>query len=211
LIELYQAAFQPEMLKSAIELTAKMRSLFEDPAGGYFFTPPDANDLPVRMKETYDGALPAGNSVAMSNLLRLSHITGNTELSEAAWGITRNLAGTVRRLPSGHACLLSALGQALDSSTEIVIVGEADDPITQTMLRSLAARWAPNSVVLLKTAETADELAVCAPFTSDYPVIEGRSTAYVCQNHVCHRPVTDSDEMMRLVEAAESESFHQAS
>ena len=44
------------------------------------FTPDDGENLLVRQKEIYDGAVPSGNSVAMLNLLRLGRITASTDL-----------------------------------------------------------------------------------------------------------------------------------
>mgnify|MGYP006955160208 CR=1 FL=1 len=41
-----------------------MRSRFHDAErGGFYLAPDDADDLIVRAKESYDGALPSGNSI----------------------------------------------------------------------------------------------------------------------------------------------------
>jgi uncharacterized protein YyaL (SSP411 family) len=56
------------------------RSLFQDElfydreGGGYFSNAAGDPSILLRMKEDYDGAEPSGNSVAASNLLRLSHM-----------------------------------------------------------------------------------------------------------------------------------------
>ena len=48
--------------------------------GGFFFTGNDAEPLPARPKEIYDGAMPSGNTVAALNLLRLARLTGDDGL-----------------------------------------------------------------------------------------------------------------------------------
>ncbi|MFX1341614.1 MAG: thioredoxin domain-containing protein, partial [Promethearchaeota archaeon] len=81
LLELYETTFEPEHLQKAIELNAELLTHFWDKAGGgFFFTADDAEDLLVRKKDAYDGAIPSGNSVAMLNLLRLAHVTAESDL-----------------------------------------------------------------------------------------------------------------------------------
>ena len=47
--------------------------------GGHYMTADDGEQLAVRSKVIYDGAVPSGNSVAVYNLLRLAHMTGRTD------------------------------------------------------------------------------------------------------------------------------------
>lgn len=69
LIESYQSTFKTEYLSLAIKLTRDMIELFKDvEAGGYYLYGKDAESLMIRPKETYDGAMPSGNSVAAYNL-----------------------------------------------------------------------------------------------------------------------------------------------
>jgi uncharacterized protein YyaL (SSP411 family) len=56
-----------------------MEKQFWDATGkGFFFTSSESEELLVREKQTYDGAIPAGNSAAAVQLLKLGHLTGNT-------------------------------------------------------------------------------------------------------------------------------------
>ena len=62
-LELYDATLDPAHLERAIELQKKTDELFWDEAGGgYFLTSGRAEELLVRPKESYDGAMPSGNS-----------------------------------------------------------------------------------------------------------------------------------------------------
>jgi uncharacterized protein YyaL (SSP411 family) len=110
LIEIYQAGFNPYYLKSAITLNTDMISHFWDEKnGGLFFTPDDGEQLIVRKKEIYDGAIPSGNSVAMSNMLRLSRLTGRPELEERAFKIGRAFSNIVNQMPSAHSYLMTSI------------------------------------------------------------------------------------------------------
>ncbi|MFL6560464.1 MAG: thioredoxin domain-containing protein, partial [Bacillus sp. (in: firmicutes)] len=64
-IELYENTLKLEYLRKARTLTKKMLDLFWDQEeGGFFFYGNDNEELLVRQKEAYDGAIPSGNSVA---------------------------------------------------------------------------------------------------------------------------------------------------
>src|SRR5260370_9721059 len=85
LLDLYETDFDPGRIEMAISLTRKMQDLFEDREKGAFFTTAAGDDsLVMRMKDDYDGAEPAANSVALLNLLRLAEITNHEEFQKAA-------------------------------------------------------------------------------------------------------------------------------
>lgn len=88
LLDLYSANFDSHWLELAEELTKKQIALFSDTDQGAFFdTPSTAKNVLVRMRNDYDGAEPAGNSIAAMNLLRLAQITDNKEWHHRAEGI----------------------------------------------------------------------------------------------------------------------------
>lgn len=86
----------------------------------------DGEELLIRPKEIYDGAIPSGNSVAAYNMLKLSRITGDQSLEEHARRIFNAFAGEVMLHPSAHSFLLTALQFAPGASREIVIAGAPD-------------------------------------------------------------------------------------
>ena len=76
LLELYETIFDVHYLRTALDLNSEMIKYFWDEQdGGFYFTADDAEELIVRQKEIYDGAIPSGNSVAVLNLFRLARIT----------------------------------------------------------------------------------------------------------------------------------------
>jgi uncharacterized protein YyaL (SSP411 family) len=78
LLDLYEAGFEIRWLQWAVVLQTKMDALFWDPErGGYFNSRADDPTVIVRLKEDYDGAEPASNSVAAMNLIRLDWMLGD--------------------------------------------------------------------------------------------------------------------------------------
>jgi len=112
LLELHQVTGDGAYLREAAALTRQMRELFADPGGGFFFTGWDAQDLPVRPRETYDGAVPSGNAVAVMNLLRLARLTGDRDFREDARRSLAALMGEAVRQPGAHTFFLCALDWA---------------------------------------------------------------------------------------------------
>ncbi|WDU83278.1 hypothetical protein [Caloramator sp. Dgby_cultured_2] len=90
LLELYEASFEIKYLEAALKLNEDVFKYFiDDKSGGFYFTPYDNEELLIRNKEIYDGAIPFGNSVMMLNLLRLARITGKTEYEDSAHKLYR--------------------------------------------------------------------------------------------------------------------------
>jgi uncharacterized protein YyaL (SSP411 family) len=203
LLELYEATFETAYLSDAVAMNRTMLDHFWDvEEGGLFLTADDAEELLVRQKETYDGAMPSGNSVAMLNLLRLSHLTGDPELAQRASELGQAFSTDVGRLPSGFTQMMSALDLALGGGQELVIVGEPDAEDTGAMVEALRAPFLPNKVVLLRRpGEGGGTLVELAPFLEEHHQVDGRATAYVCRDHFCNNPTTDVQTMLDLLGA----------
>ncbi|OGF53109.1 MAG: hypothetical protein A2Z21_05790 [Candidatus Fraserbacteria bacterium RBG_16_55_9] len=96
--------------------------------------------------------------------------------------------------------MLAALDFALGPSHEIVIVGNTKAKGAQEMLRALRRTFIPNKVVLFRpSGEKSPKIARLAKFTRGLHSLEGKATAYVCQNHQCQLPTTDAQKMLELL------------
>src|SRR5207244_13495148 len=85
LLDLYEASFDVEWLKFAVQLQdTKDRLFFDEKSGGYFSTSGKDISVVLRMKDDNDSAEPAASSVAALNLLRLAQIRGEKRWQERA-------------------------------------------------------------------------------------------------------------------------------
>ena len=200
MLEIHQADFDTEYLKRALELNLVMFETFWDhEAGGLFFTAVDQTDLIHRNKEIYDGAIPSGNSVAAMNLIRLARLTSNSELEEKAFQIGNSFAEQINMAPQGHTQFLSALLFANGPSYEVVISGDPEADDTRKMLDRLKRHYSPNKVLLLRPEEDKDLLELISALKYQ-EALNGRATAYVCQDFQCSAPTTDPDVMIGLLD-----------
>ena len=199
LLELYQATYDVRYLKNAIDLNAKMLKHFWDKQnGGLYMIADDAEKLLFRSKEIYDGAIPSGNSIAPYNLLRLAHMTGNTDYIEKAEAIIRAFSDQIGRYPGGHSLLMVALEYAFNPNYEVVIVGKPQQEDTLGMLAALRRPFIPAKVVLFRPADDglAQNIIKIAPYTRSMAARNGRATAYVCQDFACKLPTTSIPQML---------------
>jgi uncharacterized protein YyaL (SSP411 family) len=197
LIELYEATFRVGFLTEAVALNDRMLELFWDDSGkGFFFTGEENETLIARTKELYDGAVPSCNSVGVLNLMRLGRMTGRVDLEQKADEAIKAFSSELAEVPMAHTQFLSALDFLLGPSREIVIAGDPDSEGTMRMIEKIHARFLPNKILLLRgVGDDVDKLAELAPFVEPLLPVEGRPTAYICEQYACKTPVTDADSL----------------
>ena len=201
MIELYETTFDPLYLDRAVALTEDSIERFWDTeSNAFFFTASDGEHLLVRGKEIYDGAIPSGNSVACMNLLRLGRITARTEWERLADRLLTAFGTQVAGAPSAYTHLMGAVDFMAGPSHEIVIAGRPGSDDVRLMRNALDGLYLPNAVILFRPEmEDAPPITRLAPYTVTQRAIGGKATAYVCQDYVCNRPVTDPAEMLELL------------
>lgn len=188
LTELYGATFDTDYLKEAVLRANQMTELFADEkANGYYMTAHDSATLIMRPKETYDGAIPSGNSAAEMALERLASLTGETFFCDAADRQHRFMAGQVKDSPASHCFSLCAMAQALYPHKELVITGRC---IPEEITAYLRKHPAHELSILFKSEENAQELSELAPFSASYPV-SSDTVWYLCENGACRAPVKE--------------------
>ncbi|MBY8984241.1 MAG: thioredoxin domain-containing protein [Candidatus Lokiarchaeota archaeon] len=203
LIELYEATFEISYLKSAIELHQKQIDKFwDDNTGGFYFTATDSEELLIRQKEIYDGAIPSGNSIATLNLLRLSYLTGNHELEEKADLLNRVFSERIKSNPLAYTQFLVAIDFAIGPTYSLVIGGNTDAEDTRSMIKAVNNIYTPNKVFILrKTEEETPDIDNFSNFVQFFENLEGKATAYVCINKTCKPPTQEIEKIIQYLKA----------
>jgi len=194
LLELYRTTLNADYLSEAIHRAEQMAELFEDKEqGGYFMTASDGELLIARPKETYDGAIPSGNSVAAMVLQRLTLLTGEEKWQEAAHRQMQFLANMISDSPASSCFGGLAMMDALYPHRELVCA--ASNGHSSELIEWLKQHPADDIQILLKTSENAQLLHHCAPFTADYPIPKQGTMYYLCENGTCKAPVSDFSDL----------------
>jgi uncharacterized protein YyaL (SSP411 family) len=161
---------------------------FADPTGDFFDTADDHERLVTRPKDVQDNAVPSGNGMAVTVLLRLAAWTGEGRYREAAERAIEGVTSFATRYPTGFGQWLGAIDFALADVVEVAIVGDPRDDATRGLLEPVAAGYRPNQVL----AVSADPAGSAVPLMRDRVQIGGHPTAYVCRSFACRQPVTDA-------------------
>jgi uncharacterized protein YyaL (SSP411 family) len=187
LLELYQTTFEEKWFVAARELADSVLRHYADPAGGFFDTSDDHEALVARPKDLQDNAMPSGNALAATVLLKLAAFTGDDRYDRSAETLLGALQAALIQSPLGFAQWLIALDFALSNPQEIAIVGDQRSGEVQPFLDVIRAGYRPHQVVAL----TAPERSSAIPLLLERPAIDHRATAYVCVRFACQRPTTD--------------------
>lgn len=200
LIDLYETTFEVKYLKTALELNNDMMENFWDQkGGGFFFSGKKNEQLIAPTKEIYDGATPSGNSVALLNMLRLGRMTGNSDLEKMAEHLIKTFSETINQYPLGYTQFLCALDFALGPTKEIVIAGEPGNADTLQILQEIGKLFLPRKVLLLHSSKD-KFIEEIAAFTKEQKPINGKATAYLCENYACKAPANDVNKIIPLLE-----------
>lgn len=203
LLELYDATFELAYLERALELCRDMvRWYWDEENGGFYMNAHDSEQLLMRMKELYDGAMPSGNSMAAYVMQRLARMTGDEELRQLADRQIEVFAGDVTRYPNGYAMFMHAVLLAVGPSREIVIAAGGDEEKTRLFIEELHRRFLPQTALILYEAgEDGDQARKIMPGLSGKEPLNGQTAVYVCENFACHAPVTDVQKLVNQLES----------
>ncbi|WP_158737923.1 thioredoxin domain-containing protein [Alteribacillus sp. YIM 98480] len=197
-IELYESSLDLSYLEKARHYGDQLIELFWDHEnGGFFFYGEDGEELLVRPKETYDGAMPSGNSVAAVQLLRLARFTGETTYEEKSRQSIDAFAKELKQYPSGHMYFLQSYLLFHSHMKEVVVLTNADDEETKMVTEQLQQEFYPEVTYLIN--ENPERFSDVAPFAAAYRQVEGKTTVYVCENFTCHQPVTGAEEALKML------------
>lgn len=174
-LALYRATLDQAYLCRAENLCDKVMSDFGDPAGGFYLYSHEGEELILRPKETYDGAIPSGNSLMAYNLVRLSMITESEKYQKAAERQLNFLAAAAESYPAGYGMFLTALLEYLEPQVKVTIVPDGQER------KDCLPLGVPLDAVAVLLQQPTDE----------YPLKDGKTTYYVCRSHSCQPPVHD--------------------
>lgn len=191
-IELYNSTFKLDYLKHAIELQNNLLfNFWDEEYGGFYFTAENSEELIVRQKEIYDGAVPSANSVSLSNLIRLYKLTGNQNYSNKSVDLARAFYNNISSIPTSYTQFLIGVDLQLSESSELVIVTDDAQTLDKSILNRLRENFNPNLFIIVKDDLNDPKLAEVSSFTKELKMLDGKTTFYLCKNFTCELPTND--------------------
>jgi uncharacterized protein YyaL (SSP411 family) len=193
LLDLYQASFEPEWLRTAIRLAETQLDRFFDHKGGVFFsTPSGDNDIPLRMFEDSDSAEPSANSVSALNYLRLGAITGREELRTTALRTIHHFSRTLDANPSALPLMLVARHIAATPPLQIIFAGNRNDPAMAQLVTTAIGSHRPEIIIIHADENLAELLPEAAAIGRTHC---GKPAAYLCASGSCQPAISDPESL----------------
>lgn len=134
-----------------------------------------------RPKDTYDGAIPSGNSLIAYNFVRLWLLDSDEKYKSLAEKQLDFIAADASETPISHTMFLVALLDFIDPPMKITVALDS-----KTDIFSLLLSLPLNSAVKL-----------LAEPTKEFPIKNKRTTYYVCIGNTCKTPVNDLNEALK--------------
>lgn len=206
LLDLYEATSDPQWLEKAIELDRVLEKNYEDQKnGGFYMTSNDHERLLAREKPSYDGAEPSGNSVAILNLLRLAEFTTKDSYRKRAEKALKSFSGTLISSPMALSEMLLAVDFYFDKAKEIIIVtpkGKRDE--ANLLLSVFRKQFLPNRILaVVSEGEDLKTQAKIVSLIEGKLAIEGKTTAFVCEEGLCELPTHDPKVFLKQIKKVE--------
>jgi len=172
LIELYNSTLDSSYLEKAEAFCDEaVRHFSDNKNGGFYLCKKDTNELFMNPKETYDGAIPSGNSVMAYNFVRLYQLTEKEEYNELAVKQFEFISREAQGYPAGHSMFLLAKLIYENPPEHIVIVLKELPDLTEIY------KQLPLFANVLIVSES-----------GEYRLINDKTTYYICKNNNCLPP-----------------------
>ncbi len=177
LIELYNSTLDKRYFEKAENFCGEtIKHFCDNKNGGFYLSSSNNAELFMNPKEIYDGAIPSGNSVMAYVLVRLYQLTENAEYSALAEKQLSFMASGAGNYPSGH-CMFLIAKMMYDSPPEHIIV---------SMKREDDLKGFMNRLPFLANIRVVSE-------SGEFPLLNGKTTYYVCKGNTCLPPTNEYD------------------
>ena len=202
LLDLFEWTGDVQWIKEAIRLDQILEKDFEDKEkGGFFMTAHDQESLIAREKPFYDGAEPSGNSVAVSNLLRLSGFTGKSSYKQRAEKVFKAFGSIIEKSPLSFSEFLVSLDCYHSRVPEIVLALPKDKDLhSDPLFKELKKGYFSHKSLLLTFDLEEKEKQSLLPPLKQKESLNGKTTVYICEEGACHLPTCDLTEMKKQLE-----------
>lgn len=178
LFSLYDITLDEELIEKANKFLNKaVADFFDFENGGFYLYGKDSEQLITRPKETYDGAMPSGNSIMAYNLVRMNFLNPTRKTEDILSTHLSFMSGMAETAPAAHSMFLTALSHYFNAPTMITaVVKEQDD------IKDLCFTVPDGSIIKVYYSET-----------KEYKLLNDMTTYYVCKDQNCLPPVNKLD------------------
>jgi uncharacterized protein YyaL (SSP411 family) len=193
LLALYETDFNPDWYREVEEIADEMLSSYQDQDGGFYDTHIDQSCLIKRPKSIQDTAIPSGNSLAITLLLRLYSLSGDSRYADPAWQALQAMQSIANRHPTAFSGWLIALDYAIGPQLQLALLGDPQRAEFKRFLEVVDRRYLP----ILTRAGGKPDSSPIPKLLENRSMIDEMVTAYLCEGFVCYKPTNSVEEFTK--------------
>jgi len=184
LIDLYQVSLKSEFLEKALLLNNKtIEQFWDNQNGAFFFTGKSHEELIVKTKEIMDHSIPSANAIALSNMIKIYRLTENKDLDEKIETVLKVFSSTISKFQSGVASFLCVIDMYLKPPSDLILVADDIKDIEEYFFK-FVSDFNPDTIIHFYDGK-GEKLEIY----KNKVKINGKSSAYHCENFVCQKPI----------------------
>ncbi|MGN6629056.1 MAG: thioredoxin domain-containing protein [Candidatus Nitrosocosmicus sp.] len=194
LLDLLEINPNIEYLNMIINYTDHLiKNFWDSNENNFYYTSSFHESLPIRNKILYDLAIPSGNSISISNFIRLYHVTGNRDYIDFAERMMKSSLSSAVENPFGFGCLLSSAYLYIKKPVEITVFSKNTYIKETPLLDFINTAFIPNGIFSIIDNEcNLKSLEEYALFQNK-SLLDRNDDEFVlmCKDFTCSPPIKD--------------------
>jgi uncharacterized protein YyaL (SSP411 family) len=178
-----------------------IKNFWDSNENNFYYASSFHESLPIRNKILYDLAIPSGNSISVSNFIRLYHLTGNSEYIDFAQKMLKSSLSSAIENPFGFGCLLSSAYTYIKKPVEITVFSKDAHIKKSQLLDFIDTTFVPNGIFSFIDANCDLESL------EEYPLFKNKSLldknddelVLICKDFACSPPLKDIEDVKDIL------------
>jgi uncharacterized protein YyaL (SSP411 family) len=199
LLELFQAEFNADWLRQALELHRYALENFVGEQSGVFFESEiDSEKLLNRPYNQYDGAMPSAVAQLALNAISIGHLCADPEQLDIAGKIIERAGRLIKEAPSGFAWHLAAYDLLVNPGDCLMIFAQNKEE-AQPFIEEFRRHYRPGALIVVLRDENVATLKTLMPQVAEISAEYGPS-AIICRQFSCLPPVKSLEDLKALID-----------
>jgi uncharacterized protein len=205
LLDLFEIKPDAQYMELAVQYTDYLiKNFWDSGENNFYYTSNFHESLPIRNKILHDLAIPSGNSVSVSNFIRLYHITGNNDYVKIAEKMMKVSLLSAAENPFSFGCLLSSAYLYIKKPLEITFVSRGAHSKKSALLDFINKAFIPNGILsIIDKSCNIESLEKYSLFQNKSLI--NKNSPYseefvlICKDFTCSPPITNIDDLKEVL------------
>jgi uncharacterized protein YyaL (SSP411 family) len=205
LLDLFEVKPDTQYIELAVQYTDYLtKNFWDSDENNFYYTSDFHESLPIRNKILHDLAIPSGNSVSVSNFIRLYHITGNNDYLNFAEKMMKVSLLSAAENPFSFGCLLSSAYLYIKKPLEITFVSRGAHSKKSALLDFINKAFIPNGILsIIDKSCNLESLEKYSLFQNKSLI--NKNSPYseefvlICKDFTCSSPIINIDDLKEVL------------